>query len=219
MLGAAGRLLAATGRGVMVGGFRDDEAPWLRQYGLPTGHIEFSSAALTITEVLASTLSAGLEDVRAALLGDLRNRAEALRSFPDEHLYGPSDADLAEMLRLEEFHATFDEEAIAGEYREATYAITQGGTFPRDEFRRREEKFKEALKLERERFQPTLSVMELNQLSSLVAQLEAAGSVLDLLESYVAADRRFAVYESTLSSTARLLDSAIEFQSELERGK
>ncbi len=71
MLGAAGRLLAATGRGVMVGGFRDDDGLRLSQYGLPTGHIEFSSAALTITEVLANTLPAGLEDVRAALLGDL----------------------------------------------------------------------------------------------------------------------------------------------------
>jgi hypothetical protein len=219
MLGAAGRLLARTGRGVMVGGFRDDEGAWLARYGLPTGHIAFSAAALTITEILGRTLPAGLEDVRAALLGDLRDRAEALRCFPEEHLYGPSDADLAEMLRLEEFHATFDEEAIAGEYRAATYAIAQGGTFPRDEFRRKEETFKEALKLERERFRPTLTVMELNQLPMWIAQLEAASSVLDLLEVYVAADRRFAVYESTLSSAARRLDNAIDFQSELERGK
>jgi hypothetical protein len=61
--------------------------------------------------------------------------------------------------------------------------------------------------------------MELNQLSSWIAQLEAASSVLDLLEAYVAADRRLAVYESTLSSAARGLDSATEFQTELERGK
>lgn len=219
LLGAAGRLLAATGRGVMVGGFRDDEAQWLRQYGLPTGHIEFSSAALTITEILASRLPAGLEDVRAALSGDLSDRAEALRSFPKDHLYGPSHADLAELLRLEEFHETFDEEAIAAEYRQATYAIAQGGTFPADDFHRREETYKEALKLERERFQPTITVMELGQLSHWIAQLEAANSVLDLLETYVAADRRFGVYESTLSSAARRLDNAIEFQSELERGK
>ena len=46
-----------------------------------------------------------------------------------------------------------------------------------------------------------------------------ASSALDLLDAYVATDRRFALYESTLSSAARRLDSAIEFQSELERGK
>jgi hypothetical protein len=38
------------------------------------------------------------------------------------------------MLRLEEFRATFDEEAIAGEFREATYAIARGGTFPGTNF-------------------------------------------------------------------------------------
>jgi hypothetical protein len=52
-----------------------------------------------------------------------------------------------------------------------------------------------------------------------IAKLKAASSVLELLEAYVAADRRFAVYEAILSSAARRLDSAIEFQSELERGK
>jgi hypothetical protein len=219
MLGAVGRLLAAAGRGVTVGCFRSDEIQWLGRYGLPTGHIEFSTAALTIADILARGLPIGIEDVRAEMLTDLVDRLEALRTFPDGYLYTPLDADLAEMLRLEEFHATFDEEAVASEYREATYVVAQVGAYPPDEFRRREERYKETLRLERERFRPTLTVTELHQLSDWVARLQSAGSVLHLLEVYVGADRRFTAYESVLTSAALRLDSAIQFQIDLERGK
>jgi len=153
------------------------------------------------------------------MLGDLRDRLDAIHAFPNQYLYGPTDADLAAMLRFEEFCAGFDEEAVAAEYREAIYAIVEKGDYSREEFASREKRYKDDLQTAREAFCGTLSMSEFRHLSDFLESVSASGSVVEVLEAYVGADRRFSAYELALTSAARRIESAAQFQIDLDRGK
>ena len=219
LLLVAGRLLETCVGDVTIGGLGRGAIDWLAKYDLPTDHIDFSSAAAKIAVLLGVGLPTTTEDIRLALSDDLTSRLIALEAFPSEYLYKPSDEELAEMLKLEEFLSRFDEQAVAPEYREAVYAIAQGGEFPPEEFRRREAHYQERLRTERERFQPTLTVAELRRLSDLRSRLAVATSQVDVMNAYREADRRIGAYETALMSAVIRLEGAIQFQVDLIRGK
>ena len=218
LIGAVGRLFGATGAGVTIGGFKDGDLTWIAKYGLSTTSIELGPAAARIAAVVGEGLPLGKAEVQRALLGDLHERLVVLEAFPGEQLFGLSGEALNELLLEVEFRNSFDESAIAANYREAVYAIGAGQAYSRDEFGKRQEEYEAAMCRARENFRPTLGLTDFQSLSRFVGPVRQARGTKNLLEAYGEADFRFAAYESAMLAGRRLVEGAGEFLSDLERG-
>lgn len=219
LFGVVGRLLAKATGGTIVGGLRHGEIDWIARYGLPTSHLQFDAAAAVIGEALGKGLSVDVDETRDALRLDLEERIRAITALLANDLYEPSDARVADMLAQEEFLGSFDEGAVAAEYREAIYQIAQGREYSRDEFARREDEYHRACRTASEQFSPTLSAKELRELAHWAGMLDSGTTTSGLLGVYVQADQRLSLYERMLSSAACRLDNAIQARIDIERGK
>jgi hypothetical protein len=75
------------------------------------------------------------------------------------------------------------------------------------------------LRVEREKFKPTLTVAGLRGLATLRSRIDISASQIDAINIYREADQTIGEYEAALASAAVRLESAIQFQVDLSRGK
>ena len=125
--------------GVSIGGF--GEIGWLRDYGVSTAPLAFAEAAAHIMEQLARGLRQPLDQLKAALGGDLADRLGRIDRVRSDGWYSLTTEQWDDAIKYAQFLDFFDDEAAAAKYREFVYKITEqmmkpdGQHMTGDEFR------------------------------------------------------------------------------------
>jgi hypothetical protein len=212
------RLLAiAYGDNKMVGGDMLPER-WLKSYGINKPFLEFGPVSRHIGSQLLNPISVSQEDVTVALMQDLKVRWQLIVGHVTQELPLP-ELVLDEILKTEDFDDQFDDNTAQEPILEANRIIAQGSPFSRDEYRRREREYFDAVRTAYMSFSPTLQWNDVKTMKETFIRLERQKTPGCVLTVYEELSDRLAKAEHLLTSAIRKNEAAGELASDIARGK
>ncbi|HXT00332.1 MAG TPA: hypothetical protein VN915_06630 [Elusimicrobiota bacterium] len=203
--------------GGMCGG-NPEHVAWLKGYGYSKPYLEYSEAAQRISVALVAGTEFSFPVLRETLIGDLNTRhAEmihsTLRDLPVPELI------LDTILKSEEFDSEYDYDSVSTPLREAGYGFAEGTPPARDEYIRLEHDYTVRVRADYDGFKPSFTWHRVCALGKSIERLSKTATPSVLVPRYHQLNEFLAQAEKFLYAAIRKNEAAIQFASELARGK